>query len=1405
MEKKDSEKRLSALMYYSALYMEREGVFNYIVKGRRLFQQFVIDNYVKIETSRLRFLEHNHTGMRKERVDLLQVTEKSKTGQRIVLPPTFVGGPRYMKQRQQDALAYVTAYGSPDYFITFTMNPKWADVTEALSKLDGPGARACDRPDIVSRILKLKLDSLMGDLVHKKAFGAVKAHLYSVEWQKRGLPHAHILLWMAVRVTADTVAQIIRAEIPDKEKEPRLYETVTRCMIHGPCKGYDESQICCHGKSAKPDQCGKGFPKTCRSTLLFVKNGYPEYVRRSVGEGGNSFQLKLKDGTVTVDNSWVVPYNPYLCLKYDAHINVECSNSIKAIAYVTKYVNKGSDKILFTKTSGEEDSVNEVRNYQEARYINSNEATWKIFKFDIHKSYPPVFPLDLHLEGENSVFYHEQMTDEQLSQKVKRDTQLTAFFKLCEKDAFAATLYYSQLPFHYIYNAQKAIWEERVGRTYSLGRIRAVTTKTVELFYLRLLLTHKKGPKSFEDLRTIDGVMYETNREAVKALGLLSDEATWKETIMDIINHTNDRKQLRETYASMLVFSDLEDQSGIWEEVKDYFSSDYLHQAKLTEYNDEIYLDALDEIQHFVWNCGGGSITQYGLPASRGGARSSNVIRREKAYNKQRLKQSVEEKSKLLNDKQRNVFETVMKRVEKGYLYKNNGIFVNAAGGTGKSFVLNLLLNAVRSQGEIALAVASSGIAATVLSGGRTAHNMFKIPLMEYDETRACSVKKNTEMARLLEQTRLIVWDEVVMANKNMLTSLDITLRDIMENEKFMGGKVFVCAGDFRQILPVIRNGGKTEELAYCIKSSYMWEGLTKLELTENVRLKKDDVKNKRFAKQLLAIGTHNDGEIVFEKDFGVRANSREELVSKVYDEFEENHLNMSYFDKRAIVSPTNDDVGSINQFIYDRNQEKERIYFSVDTPVDKETDVQASVFNAMTSPSLPLHALKVKVGCVLMIIRNICPPRLCNGTRIMVTNLKKNVIVGKILGGSYRGEQVLIPRIVLESQDTPIHFKRKQFPVKLSYAMTINKSQGQTFERCGLLLDSVQCFAHGQLYVACSRVTNWNALVYYTGWRRDDEGVERRPAFNRVYKELFVETETVDVEEEPAKDAIGSKALFEEEEVEFESKDIPEGIHKITEEDCIKMIMPDWVMRDEEEEEEVNAPEQGDEGVVKPPPSPDSDEERCGLLLDSVQCFAHGQLYVACSRVTNWNALVYYTGWRRGDEGVERRPAFNRVYKELFVETETVDVEEEPAKDAIGSKALFEEEEVEFESKDIPEGIHKITEEDCIKMIMPDWVMRDEEEEEEVNAPEQGDEGVVKPPPSPDSDEEVSDEELLAYLRRIIKRKMSPKKRQGSEDEEVTQGDQDSEDRGSPKKRRAPEDKEVNQGDQDTSTIKEI
>ncbi|XP_076065260.1 uncharacterized protein LOC143039273 [Oratosquilla oratoria] len=415
---------------------------------------------------------------------------------------------------------------------------------------------------------------------------------------------------------------------------------------------------------------------------------------------------------------------------------------------------------LATRTGEKDDDVNEVRGYQEARYVNANEATWKIFKFPIHKSYPSVFSLDLHLQGENEVFYQEDMTKEVID-KIEKDTQLTAFFKICSRDEFAAGLYYHEMPNFFVYNNNKSIWVERRNKSYALGRIRAVTSENAELFYLRLLLTHKRGSKSFTDLRTVDGHVYSTFREAVKAMGLLNDEDTWKQTILKIINHTNDRRQLRATYASMLVFSSLEDQSNIWEETKDLFSSDFLHHRGLTEYNEEIYLDALDDIQENVWNCGGGRIVNFGLPPSRDGEKTANVIRREKSYNKAKLEEEVKEKTVLLNDKQRQCYETVMARVEGDKKYRDNGIFLDAPGGTGKSFVLNLILDAVRSKGKVALAVASSGIAATVLHGGRTAHNMFKIPLMSHIEVRACSVKKNSEMARLLKMTSVIVWDEV--------------------------------------------------------------------------------------------------------------------------------------------------------------------------------------------------------------------------------------------------------------------------------------------------------------------------------------------------------------------------------------------------------------------------------------------------------------------------------------------------------------------------------------------------------------------------------------------------------------------------------------------------------------------
>ncbi|XP_046672570.1 ATP-dependent DNA helicase PIF6-like [Homalodisca vitripennis] len=127
----------------------------------------------------------------------------------------------------------------------------------------------------------------------------------------------------------------------------------------------------------------------------------------------------------------------------------------------------------------------------------------------------------------------------------------------------------------------------------------------------------------------------------------------------------------------------------------------------------------------------------------------------------------------------------------------------------------------------------------------------------------------------------------------------------------------------------------------------------------------------------------------------------------------------------------------------------------------------------------MPSHQLLLKVGSPIMMLRNLRPPKLCNGTRLTVKNLHPNIIEATILSGTSAGEDVFIPRIPLIPSDLPFEFKRLQFPVRLAFAMTINKAQGQSLNVAGIHLEP-SCFSHGQLYVACSRVGNPKNLYIY-------------------------------------------------------------------------------------------------------------------------------------------------------------------------------------------------------------------------------------------------------------------------------------------------------------------------------------
>lgn len=147
---------------------------------------------------------------------------------------------------------------------------------------------------------------------------------------------------------------------------------------------------------------------------------------------------------------------------------------------------------------------------------------------------------------------------------------------------------------------------------------------------------------------------------------------------------------------------------------------------------------------------------------------------------------------------------------------------MDAPGGTGKTFLANLLLAKVRQSGKKALAVASSGIAATLLNGGKTAYSTFKLPLA----VSVCSIRKNGPLGKLLQDMSLIIWDECTMSHRAHVEAVDRTLKDIKNSGNLMGGVTFVLAGDFRQTLPVITKGTRADVIKACLKSSPLWQSI---------------------------------------------------------------------------------------------------------------------------------------------------------------------------------------------------------------------------------------------------------------------------------------------------------------------------------------------------------------------------------------------------------------------------------------------------------------------------------------------------------------------------------------------------------------------------------------------------
>ena len=231
-----------------------------------------------------------------------------------------------MKQCLQDALALARYHKKIDLFITMTCNPSWPEITRELL----PGQTAADCPDHCTRVFNMKKQALIDDLYKNGIFGKTVAYVYMIEFQKRGLPHTHILIFLAPEDKIQTPEQIdstVWACWPDLESQPVLFETVKRCMVHT-----------CGERCLENGKCSKGYPKPFQTHTNVNNEGYPLYCQPQDDQAYN-----VNGAAVT--NRSIVLYNPWLSAKYNCHINIECLASFATLKYVNKYIHKGSDRI----------------------------------------------------------------------------------------------------------------------------------------------------------------------------------------------------------------------------------------------------------------------------------------------------------------------------------------------------------------------------------------------------------------------------------------------------------------------------------------------------------------------------------------------------------------------------------------------------------------------------------------------------------------------------------------------------------------------------------------------------------------------------------------------------------------------------------------------------------------------------------------------------------------------------------------------------------------------------------------------------------------------------------------------------------------------------------------------------
>uniref|UniRef100_A0A8D8QAR4 ATP-dependent DNA helicase n=2 Tax=Cacopsylla melanoneura TaxID=428564 RepID=A0A8D8QAR4_9HEMI len=1078
----------------------------------RLSCEYFLDMFVRTDEERLKWLKETQkkaaqgnvrTAGRNE-IDELEEIDREQDVGRIYLPKTFIDGPRYFLERYKDSMAVVQFYGNVSFFLTFTCNSRWVEIQRNLR----PHETAFDRPDLVCRVFEQKKQQLVRLLVSGRVFGPLEYIFSTCEFQKRGLPHVHICLRVVGGgpKSSEEIDSYVSATIPREDEDSRLRELVLKHMVHGPCR----RDLCIEEDSG--GKCSKRFPKVHTDVTHFDDNGFVFYKR----DAFNSAQVRRGNRLpFETNDTYIVPYNPVLLKYFDSHLNVEIATSRKSVKYLFKYIHKGPDKSIVSIIGPQrpnEPPIDEIRLYRTYRYISSSEAVWRLLSYDISSRKPTVKCLSVHLPGRDRITFQVGRANEAAEQSL---SMLDVYLRRPHTETFEPLTYcqfYQQYDFtsKFPENTQREVFETsgpvkrfivkraREGLLKDpVCRVYWVSPNRGELYFLRVLLL-RYPCYDLEELKRVNDTEHSTFQQACIALGLVQNEEEYVSCMREAKSFMM-AGRLRRFFCLLVNIG--APAEFLWNQFREDLCEDFmLHMDRETAFENGLMM-----IDRILRNQGSSNI-EHGLPPVDD--RTTELIRERERWTHQAGQLSHhDEWIPKLNEKQKEVFDVIVDAVVNSSQRSSPKlVYVDGAAGTGKTLVISVLTSYLRSLKHVVLCTATSGIAALNHEGGMTAHSMFKLPLDVSEPMVMWSLSAGTERAELIRSAAVLIFDEVAMAHKNLLHCLDRSLRLLMHCNEPMGGKVFVALGDFRQIGPVIPYGQPSDVVQASFRNSHLWPLMKVISLTAALRTRNDAEYTaflSRVGDGLVPTTTVNGANLIPLE--GIRyVTDVNELIETIYPSSVLSNSDLCA--ERAILSPTYVNIRQINSLIIDKLQGEEFVVYSADS-VRNEQDVEHFVnteaLNSITNPSVPNHVMKFKIGCVCIILRNISfEDKLCNGTKVIILGKSGPLIrVRK----PHETEEYLIPRIDFDVDVTGFNSRvimiRKAYPLLPSYALSINRSQGQTFsDIVGADLRNF-VFSHGMLYVLLGRITRRSNIVCLVSPRCVIDNVAYTK--NVVYSEL--------------------------------------------------------------------------------------------------------------------------------------------------------------------------------------------------------------------------------------------------------------------------------------------------------------